>query len=99
MTEGEELPERVLTAYERAATTAFHLAGEAEMGILLAVLAAAVRSGGRVLEIGTGTGVGLAWLVRGLSARSRSSSTMRCGERRCASHAARRPCALRIWPK
>ena len=39
------------------------------MGRLLAALAAAVPSGGRVLEIGTGVGVGLAWLVHGLGAR------------------------------
>ena len=69
VTESEELPESVLAAYERAARTGFQLACEAEMGRLLAVLAAAVPSGGRVLEIGTGTGVGLAWLVHGLGAR------------------------------
>ena len=39
------------------------------MGRLLAALAAAVPAGGRVLEIGTGVGVGLAWLVHGLGAR------------------------------
>ena len=39
------------------------------MGRLLAALAAAVPSGGRVLEIGTGVGVGLAWLVHGLGSR------------------------------
>ena len=39
------------------------------MGKLLAALAAAVPGGGRVLEIGTGVGVGLAWLVHGLGAR------------------------------
>lgn len=38
-------------------------------GRLLAALAAAVPRGGRVLEIGTGVGVGLAWLVHGLGAR------------------------------
>ena len=39
------------------------------MGRLLAALAAAVPGGGRVLEIGAGVGVGLAWLVHGLGAR------------------------------
>ena len=39
------------------------------MGRLLAALAAAVPGGGRVLEIGTGVGVGLAWLLHGLGAR------------------------------
>jgi predicted O-methyltransferase YrrM len=67
--EGEELPENVLAAYERAARTGFQLACEVEVGRLLATLAAAVPAGGRVLEIGTGVGVGLAWLVHGLGAR------------------------------
>ena len=69
MTESEELPASVLAAYERAASAGFQLACEVEVGRLLAALAAAVPDGGRVLEIGTGVGVGLAWLVHGLGAR------------------------------
>ena len=69
VTESEELPGSVMAAYERAARTGFRLACEADVGRLLAALAAAVPSGGRVLEIGTGVGVGLAWLVHGLGAR------------------------------
>ena len=69
MTESEELPDSVLAAHERAARTGFKLACEVEVGRLLAVLAAAVPDGGRVLEIGTGVGVGLAWLVHGLGVR------------------------------
>ena len=69
MAEGEELPERVLAGYERAARTGFRLACQVDVGRLLAALAAAVPGGGRVLEIGTGVGVGLAWLVHGLGAR------------------------------
>jgi len=69
VTESEELPGSVLAAYERAASAGFQLACEVEVGRLLAALAAAVPSGGRVLEIGTGVGVGLAWLVHGLGAR------------------------------
>ncbi len=69
VTEGEELPENVLAAYERASRTGFGLACEVGVGRLLAALAAAVPAGGRVLEIGTGVGVGLAWLVHGLGAR------------------------------
>jgi demethylmenaquinone methyltransferase/2-methoxy-6-polyprenyl-1,4-benzoquinol methylase len=65
----EELPASVLAAQERAARAGFQLACEAGVGRLLAALAAAVPGGGRVLEIGTGTGVGLAWLVHGLGAR------------------------------
>jgi len=69
VTESEELPGSVMAAYERAARSGFRLACEADVGRLLAALAAAVPSGGRVLEIGTGVGVGLAWLVHGLGAR------------------------------
>ena len=39
------------------------------MGRLLSTLAAAVPPGGRILEIGTGVGVGLAWLAAGLEGR------------------------------
>ena len=69
MTDSKELPGSVPAAYERADRAGFQLACEVEVGRLLAALAAAVPSGGRVLEIGTGVGVGLAWLVHGLGAR------------------------------
>jgi predicted O-methyltransferase YrrM len=69
VTESEELPGSVRAAYERASSAGFQLACEAGVGRLLAALAAAVPGGGRVLEIGTGVGVGLAWLVHGLGAR------------------------------
>jgi len=65
----EELPASVLAAHERAASAGFQLACEVEVGRLLAALAAVVPDGGRVLEIGTGVGTGLAWLVHGLGAR------------------------------
>jgi demethylmenaquinone methyltransferase/2-methoxy-6-polyprenyl-1,4-benzoquinol methylase len=39
-------------------------------GRLLAVLAAAVPANGRVLELGTGTGVGTAWITDGLRDRT-----------------------------
>jgi len=69
VTESEGLPELVAAAYERAAGTGLQLACEVEVGRLLATLAAAVPDGGRILEIGTGVGVGLAWLVHGLVGR------------------------------
>ena len=71
VTESEEPPGSVLAAYERAARAGFRLTCEAEVGRLLAALAAAVPSRGRVLEIGAGVGAGagLAWLVHGLGAR------------------------------
>jgi predicted O-methyltransferase YrrM len=64
------LPERVRQATERAAAAGFGLSSEPGVGHLLATLAAAVRPGGRVLEIGTGMGVGTAWLLEGLGART-----------------------------
>ncbi len=40
------------------------------VGQMLRVFAAAVPAGGRILELGTGTGVGLAWIVDGLGSRT-----------------------------
>ena len=63
------LPERVREATERAADAGFELSSEPGIGRAIMTLAAAVRPGGRVLEIGTGMGVGTAWLIEGLAAR------------------------------
>ncbi len=69
MAEREDLPEKVAAAHERAATTEFQFACTVEVGRLLAALSASVPEGGRILEIGTGVGVGLSWLVHGLGGR------------------------------
>ncbi len=69
MSAAEGLPAGVVAAHERATTTGFQFACEAGVGRLLAALSAAVPEGGRILEIGTGVGVGLAWLVHGLGER------------------------------
>ncbi|MFI6071349.1 O-methyltransferase [Actinoplanes sp. NPDC051343] len=61
---------RVQDALDRAGAAGFTISSEPPAGPLLAVLAAAVPPGGRILEIGTGTGVGLAWLVEGLGGRT-----------------------------
>jgi spermidine synthase len=45
----------------------FDMASEPRVGSLLAVLAAS-KPGGRVLELGTGTGHGAAWLLAGMDA-------------------------------
>lgn len=47
----------------------FTLSCEPEVGALLGALAAAVPIAGRILELGTGAGVGLAWIEHGLGGR------------------------------
>ena len=51
----------------------FSMASEPKTGALLAALAAA-KPGGRLLEIGTGTGIGTAWLLSGMDASARLDS-------------------------
>lgn len=51
----------------------FAMASEPTTGALLRVLAAS-KPGGRFLEIGTGTGVGTAWLLAGMDASSHLDS-------------------------
>ncbi len=64
-----ELPPSVSEAQARARQLGFELSSEPEVGRLLAFFAQAVPPGGRVLEIGTGAGVGLAWVVHGIADR------------------------------
>jgi demethylmenaquinone methyltransferase/2-methoxy-6-polyprenyl-1,4-benzoquinol methylase len=52
-----------------AADAGFSQSCEPAVGRLLATLAASVPNGGRILELGTGCGVGTAWLVEGLRSR------------------------------
>ncbi len=49
------------------AALSFNMMSEAKVGALLAVLATS-KPGGRVLELGTGTGHGTAWLLSGMNA-------------------------------
>ena len=64
-----EVPQLVREARERAVAAGFSLASDDAVGRLLALLAAAVPPAGRILELGTGPGVGLAWLVSGFEGR------------------------------
>lgn len=73
--ETSHLPAFVQTAYERAHSRGFELSCEPEVGRLLAALSAATPPGGRVLELGTGAGVDLSWLVHGLGTRTDVSVT------------------------
>ncbi|KUL26949.1 hypothetical protein ADL15_37015 [Actinoplanes awajinensis subsp. mycoplanecinus] len=63
------LPAAVVAAGRRAEAAGFGYSSEPLTGRLLATLSAAVRPGGRILELGTGAGVGLAWIGHGLGAR------------------------------
>lgn len=63
------VPRAVAAAKRRAKEVRFAGSSQDEVGRLLSVLAAAVPREGRVLEVGTGVGTGLAWLVTGLRGR------------------------------
>ncbi|WP_331766926.1 class I SAM-dependent methyltransferase [Embleya sp. NBC_00896] len=60
-------PASVVVAEESARARGFRFSCAPEAGRLLAVLAAAVPPGGRILELGTGAGVGAAWIVSGVA--------------------------------
>jgi predicted O-methyltransferase YrrM len=64
------VPPVVKAAYAREQELRFEQSSEPEVGRLLSVLAAAVPTHGRVLELGTGAGVGLAWIMHGLGERN-----------------------------
>lgn len=49
----------------RAAALGFDMSSDPKVGALLATLAAS-KPGGRLLELGTGVGVGAAWLLHGM---------------------------------
>lgn len=64
------LPSAVAASKRRAHKQCFHQSCVDEVGRLLALLAAAVPPEGRILEIGTGVGVGTAWITSGLVERA-----------------------------
>ena len=71
-----EIPDRppALDAILRDTGAAgFTMASEPQTGSLLRALAAS-KPGGRFLELGTGTGVGTAWLLAGMDAHSQLDS-------------------------
>lgn len=60
-----------LEAIQRdTAELGFDMASEPKTGAFLAALAAS-KPGGRLLELGTGTGLGAAWLLAGMDAAAR----------------------------
>jgi predicted O-methyltransferase YrrM len=63
-------PARVRALRDAAARSGFTMSSNAETGRLLSWLAAK-RLGGQILELGTGFGIGTAWLLEGMDATSR----------------------------
>jgi demethylmenaquinone methyltransferase/2-methoxy-6-polyprenyl-1,4-benzoquinol methylase len=66
----ELTPPPVQQAVARAQDAGFPYSCEPEVGRLLATLAAHLPARARVLELGTGTGVGTAWITSGLLPRT-----------------------------
>src|SRR5438093_2016791 len=64
------IPAAVAAILRETRQLGFTMASEPRTGSLLRVLAAS-RPGGRFLELGTGTGMGTAWLLAGMDAGSR----------------------------
>jgi predicted O-methyltransferase YrrM len=64
------LPDAVAAAKQRAEVLGFTKSCVDPVGRLLSSLAASVPEGGRILEVGTGVGVGTAWISTGLGPRT-----------------------------
>jgi len=58
-------PQQLRTLKARTEELKFNMASEDRTGALLQVLAAS-KPGGRLLELGTGTGIGTSWLLSGM---------------------------------
>jgi predicted O-methyltransferase YrrM len=65
-----DVPATVMVAQKCSAEVGFAMACENRTGALLRTLAAS-KPGGRILELGTGTGVGAAWLLAGMDPTAR----------------------------
>lgn len=62
-------PPAIAAILSETAALGFNMASEPQIGAFLAALAAS-KPGGRLLELGTGTGHGTAWLLAGMDATS-----------------------------
>lgn len=69
MWEVSESPDVLDAIVENTARLGFIMASEPKTGSLLRILAAS-KPGGRMLEIGTGTGISAAWLLDGMDEES-----------------------------
>lgn len=70
MHDSRDLPDKVRTVADSAEADGFAYSCEPAVGWLLAALAAAAPPGARILELGTGAGVGTAWLTYGVGDRT-----------------------------
>jgi predicted O-methyltransferase YrrM len=68
-----DLPAVVREARQRAVNQSFSMSSDLAVGELLATLAAAAPVGASILELGTGVGVGLSWILHGLGTRADAS--------------------------
>lgn len=66
-------PRQLPTLISRTEELKFEMASEQHTGALLQVLAAS-KPGGRLLELGTGTGIGTSWLLSGMDATATLTS-------------------------
>ncbi|GAB3728340.1 O-methyltransferase [Nocardiopsis nanhaiensis] len=73
------VPARVIAAENLADEVGYGLSSSRETGALLRALAAS-KPGGRFLELGTGVGVGAAWMLDGMTADSRLDTVEIHGE-------------------
>lgn len=67
--ESIQLPEAVRAIYEASRRAGFELVSEPLTGCLLRTLASS-KPGGKLLELGTGTGAATAWILDGMSVNS-----------------------------
>lgn len=69
MGQAQPFPAALEAIEARAAVLGFDMNSDREVGRLLAALAAS-KPGGRMLELGTGCGLGAAWLLHGMDAQA-----------------------------
>jgi predicted O-methyltransferase YrrM len=89
MTGHEAVPPLVATAASRARQAGFLMSCDPAVGRLLAVLAAHLPTRAKVAELGTGAGVGTAWITSGLLPRTDVTVTTIENDRQAAAIAAR----------
>ncbi len=89
MTGHDAVPPLVAAAASRAREAGFPMSCDPEVGRLLAVLAAHLPARAKVLELGTGAGVGAAWITSGLLPRTDVTLTTVDNDRQTTALAAR----------